>query len=76
MIMGTGTSRLNSTKAASMGIPATKQSHSKTHTQKQQHQNQQQHRYSRQNQEEVVLKMVQNIFKLLETRECTIINFH
>lgn len=50
-------------------------SHSKTHTQKQQHQNQQQHRYSRQNQEEVVLKMVQNIFKLLETRECTIIDF-
>jgi len=41
-------------------------SHSKPHTQQQQH-----NRYfipSRQNQEEAVFKMVQNVFKLLETR--------
>jgi hypothetical protein len=45
-------------------------SHSKPHTQQQQ-----QNRYfipSRQNQEEAVFKMVQNVFKLLETREYTI----
>ena len=42
--------------------------HSKAHIQQQQ-----QNRYfipSRQNQEEAVFKMVQNVFKLLETREC------
>ena len=50
--------------------PKQSQQHPKPHTQQLQ---QQRHFISnRQNQEEAVFKMVQNIFKLLETRECTI----
>jgi len=56
------------TTASAMAPKQSQQhSHSKPHTQQQQ----QQHRYfvpSRQNQEEAVFKMVQNVFKLLETR--------
>jgi len=61
------------TPAASAPKSSQQQPHSKAHTQIQQQQ--QQYRYSvpsRQNQEEAVSKMVQNIFKLLETRECRI----
>ena len=61
------------TPAASALKSSQQQPHSKAHTQIQQQQ--QQYRYSvpsRQNQEEAVSKMVQNIFKLLETRECRI----
>ena len=57
------------TPTASAPKSSQQQPHSKAHTQIQQ---QQQYRYSvpsRQNQEEAVSKMVQNIFKLLETRE-------
>ncbi len=63
--------------AAAVTSKHSPQQHSqpKPHMQQQQQQQQhQQHRYfvpSRQNQEEAVFKMVQNIFKLLENRECT-----
>ena len=68
------TAAASKTKADTTKVTVTvpKQFHLKTHPQKQQ-QPQKQHRYNRQNQEEAVFKMVQNIFKLLETRECTII---